>query len=177
MRTKFLTLVALLVAGAVRADVVIENTTGGGGESTASVSGFTISFTNSGTSATLSTFKLFSGVGNDVATFTLTRITGGATFTDTNVTAVGDLFTFSNIANAELTNSSYTLAISGLDANYNYNGISAGTTPGVYGFSGASQSAVTGSQYLNYQLSAVPEPGTAMLAFFSGSLLLVRRRR
>ena len=106
MRTKFLTLVALLVAGAVRADVVIENTTAGGGQSTASVSGFTISFTNSGTSATLSTFKLFNGAGADEVAFVLTRVSGGQTYTEIRTSTAEGLFTFGgNIASAALTSS------------------------------------------------------------------------
>ena len=168
MRTKFLTLVALLVAGAVRADVVIENTAAPF-LSNSSSAGFTISFTNNGTSATLSTFKLFNSIDfSEAATFTLTRVTGNTTYSETLTSTAGHLFTFGgSIASAALTNSDYTLAITGIDASYDYTAathtLAVEPAFGAYGFSGTPTSTGVSDQFFRYQLSAVPEPGTMLL--------------
>ena len=164
MRTKFLTLVALLVAGAVRADVVIEHFSNSGSSGFSTGTGFTISFTNSGTSATLSSLRLFGGPGDDVASFILTRVSDGATYSENATGIAGGIFTFTGaIASAELTNSAYTLAITDLNGTYNSTDNSSATTTGIYGFSGASQTAIVSSNYLIYTVSAVPEPGTMLL--------------
>ena len=169
MRPQFITLIAFLAAGAAQADVVIQNVNAsvGSGESTAG--GFTISFTNSGTSATLSSIQFFNSgglnPGGDTATFALSN--GSTIWTDVNlVSSSSYLFTFNNIAGVNLASGNYTLAITNLAAGYDFSS-STGTTLGAagtaYGFSSPTATSVATNQFLNYQLSAVPEPGTMLL--------------
>ncbi len=172
MQTKFFTLVALMVAGAAQADVVVIENAGGSGSSTAGR--FEISWTQT-TTVKLSSFKLFGYTGDSYnVTFELSRdgsFLGPAdTVTGTNefIFNVG----IGYISNNVLTAGNYLLRIKGpnisgnefLSAGYNYNNTPTNTTNSAYGFSNATQTAVTGSQYLTYQLSAVPEPGTMLLA-------------
>ena len=167
MRTKFLTLVALLVAGAVRADVVIESPDSGTGSS---VNGtFTISWAQAATSATLSTFKLYDG-SSDTISFVLRRSTGGA-YSDVgsnlNVSGTNDFTFTTGISNAALSAGNYQLVITTyLDAGYHFSATdTSGTGPwaNAYGFSSVASTAMTGGKFINYQLSAVPEPGTMLL--------------
>ena len=169
MRPQFIALIALLAAGAAQADVVIQNMNPSQsfGESTAG--GFTISFTNSGTSATLSSIQFFNtgpnNPGPDTATFAL--FNKSTIWTDVNlVSSSSNLFTFSNIAGVNLASGNYTLAITNLAAGYDFSS-STGTTLGAagtaYGFSSPTATSVATNQFLNYQLSAVPEPGTMLL--------------
>ena len=171
MRTKFFTLVALLVAGVVQADVVVIENAGVSGSSTAG-GNFDISWTQT-TSAKLSSFKLFGHTGSDYEVqFNLFGYSdpGRNTlvrFDNVFITGTNDSndFSFAStaISNTSLGAGYYLLRIIGLESGYFYNSNSNGTTPGDYGFSSATQTAVTGSEYLTYQLSAVPEPGTMLL--------------
>jgi hypothetical protein len=184
MRTKFFTLVALMVAGAAQADVVVIENAGSSGSSTAG-NHFDIEWTQATTSANLSSFKLFGYTGSAYnVQFELFRYpsSGGFQYVSEIISGTND-FTFTGaISNASLTAGTCLLRITGLyetisdpnDPNYpgnvlkdgyNFNSNPNGTTTGAYGFSNATQTAVTGtSQYLTYQLSAVPEPGTMLLA-------------
>lgn len=185
MRTKFFTLVALMMAGVVQADVVvIENANATSISSSSAGNHFDISWTQATTSANLSSFKLFGYTGSayDVQ-FELFRYpsSGGFQYVSEIISGTND-FTFTGaISNASLTAGTCLLRITGLGdppvnpfdppppdeirAGYNFNSNSTGITTGAYGFSNATQTAVTGtSQYLTYQLSAVPEPGTMLLA-------------
>jgi|688.fasta_scaffold04598_1 hypothetical protein len=181
MRTKFLTLVALLVAGAAQADVVVIENAGGSGSSTAG-NHFDIEWTQATTSAKFSTFKLFGYTGSAYnVQFDLFRNTGsGSTYIANELISGTNDFTFTGqISNASLTAGTYLLRITGLGdppvnpedprppdeikAGYNFNSNPNGTTTGAYGFSNATQTAVSTGQFLTYQLSAVPEPGTMLL--------------
>ena len=169
MRPQFITLIALLVAGVAQADVVIENVNAAVSFGDSTAGGFTISFTNSGTSATLSSIQFFNtgptNPGPDTATFALSN--GSTIWTDINlVSSSSNLFTFSNIAGVNLASGNYTLAITNLAAGYDFSS-STGTTLGAagtaYGFSSPTATSVATGQFLKYQLSAVPEPGTMLL--------------
>ncbi len=169
MRAKFIALIAFLVAGVAQADVVIQNVQPSVGSGESAAGGFIISFTNSGTSATLSSIQFFNSggtnPGGDTATFALSN--GSTIWTDVNlVSSSSYLFTFSNIAGVDLTSGNYTLAITNLASGYDYT-LGTGTTLGAagtaYGFSSPNATPVSANQFLNYQLSAVPEPGTMLL--------------
>ena len=118
MRTKFLTLVALLVAGAVRADVVLEmvlvnvNPVSTHGSRT-------ISITSNGSGQTLTFLQLF-GVGNDTANF---QINGG---TVASIESDGTgLFDLSTLTGSLTINGTNTLSIALLLGGYqqsNYDG-------------------------------------------------------
>jgi hypothetical protein len=150
--------------------VVIENA-GGSGSSTAGR--FEISWTQT-TTVKLSSFKLFGYTGSAYnVTFELSR--------DGNFLGPADTVTGTNefifnvgigyISNNVLTAGNYLLRIKGpnidgnefLNAGYNYNSTPTNTTNSAYGFSNATQTAVSTGQFLTYQLSAVPEPGTMLL--------------
>ena len=162
MRTKFLTLAALLVAGAVRAEVVIDGNSGGTTASTAGAS-FQITFTNTTSNIALTTLQLFSASsGSD--SISLSLVNGGTTVT-TTASSTNGIFNF--VDWLAISSGTSTLTVSDLDVARYYqtnpgsNNITAdGTT---YGFSSPSSTPITTGQFLNYQLSAVPEPGTMLL--------------
>jgi len=123
---------------------------------------------NSGTSTTLSSIQFFNfdgtNPGGDTATFALSN--GSTIWTDVNLVSSSYLFTFSNIAGVNLASGNYTLAITNLASGYDYTSTT-GTTLGAagttYGFSSPTATPIFANQFLNYQLSAVPEPGTMLL--------------
>jgi hypothetical protein len=145
MRTKFFTLVALMVAGAAQADVVVIENAGSSGSSTAGR--FEISWTQT-TTVKLSSFKLFGYTGPAYnVTFELSR--------DGNFLGPADTVTGTNefvfnvgigyISNNVLTAGNYLLRKKGpnnngdefLSAGYNYNNTPTNTTNSAYGFSTA----------------------------------------
>lgn len=160
MRTKFLTLVALLLAGAAQADVVIENA-GGSGGSTGNL--FRIYWTQTATSAKLTSLKLFGGTAASTATFDLYR--SGVGVGTNSISGTNNFEFYGDIANAELSAGNYMLLINNLSGSYDYNANASATfANAAYGFSSATQDPISGTQYLTYQLSAaVPEPGTMLL--------------
>jgi hypothetical protein len=164
MRTKFFTLVALLVAGAAQADVVVIENAGGSGSSTAGGQ-FRISWTQTTTGPNLSSFRLFGYDPNPAGIYELEfNLFKNGSLTQAFVNGTNDFsFAGTAIAGVSLTAGTYELDIKNINAGYNYNSTPTNTTNSAYGFSSATQSAVTGSEYLTYQLSAVPEPGTMLL--------------
>jgi hypothetical protein len=171
------------VASAAQADVVvIENANATSISSSIAGNHFDIAWTQATTSANLSSFKLFGYTGSAYnVQFELFRYpsSGGFQYVSEIISGTND-FTFTGaISNASLTAGTCLLRITGLGdppvnpedprppdeikAGYNFNSNPNGTTTGAYGFSNATQTAVSTGQFLTYQLSAVPEPGTMLL--------------
>jgi len=159
MRTKFLTLVALLVAGAVRAEVVLENLGPNEFLFPSTSTSRTIFITSNGSGQTLTFLKLF-GIGNDTVRFS---INGGAIATILSDDA--GLFNLTTLTGSLTQIGTNTLDLLDLAAGYQQS-IANDSTATAFGNSiGISGGSVDfhNSGYLRYELTAVPEPGTMLL--------------
>ena len=157
MRTKFLTLVALLVAGAVRADVVLQNTAPDDTVSSTSATR-TITINSNGSGQTLTFLKLFN-VAFDTVRFSINGGTAAYITSDVN-----GLFDLSTLTGSLTTNGNNTLGLDLLDAGYEQHSSDVSTATAFGNSIGISGGFVNDNAgFLRYQLQAVPEPGTMLM--------------